>query len=1504
MNPLLQFKRRLLASILAAGALWSTQLPAAESRPNVLFIAVDDLRCELGCYGVKEIKSPNFDRLAASGVAFTRAYCQLAVCNPSRASLMTGLRPDTTRVWYLMTDFRRTIPDAVTIPQHFRQHGYRALGFGKIFHNTFPDDVSWDAPHVWPENGKLWSDDAKKQLKKLQAKMGAEGKPEAAIKRLRSLGTERVDIPDSEHVDGAMTDQAIAAMRELAGKDQPFFLAAGFIRPHLPFVVPRKYWDLYDPTKIPLASNAFLPRGAPGVAFGDRSMGGLYELRDYMDYRDVPSPFEGSLSEAQQRELKHGYYASVSFIDAQVGRLLDELDRLGLAEKTIVVLWSDHGWKLGEHNGWCKQTNYEIDTRVPLMIRAPGAKSNGRQSNALVEFVDVYPTLCELASLPVPKVLEGKSLAPLLDGTATKTKNAAFSQFPRKHAGSDYMGYAMRTERYRYIEWLNAASGKVAERELYDHETDADENENIAAKSGELIASLSAQMWKTLPRPAAAKPNILFLMADDWSSPHAGALGDPVVKTPTFDRVAREGVLFHNAFVSSPSCTPSRLSIATGQWHWRLKEGEHLGGALREGVPVYPELLQAAGYEIGFSRKGATPSDYKFTHRDPFGPKFKTFEEFHAKHASNKPFCFWYGAGEPHRAYRFGEGVKAGIDPAKVKLPACLPDNETTRADFCDYLNRVQRYDADCAEMLALLEKSGELENTIIVMSGDNGLPFPRCKATLYDTGTHVPLAIRWGAQVKGGRSIQDFVSLTDLAPTFLEAAGLKIPGEMTGRSLLATLRSKASGQVEAARTAILTGMGRHVYAYPSRALRTAEFLYIRNTDPAGWPTGESKKTPPKIDFTDGSWPKHEGAFSFNIDPSPTKQFLLDHRSDPAVAPFFALACGPRADEELYDLKADPDQLRNVAADPKYAAQRNELRAQLSGENKPAAARPKLQIINGSAQPIDIFWLKSDSKRVPNGALPPGKDSIITTTLGHRFVIVGRDDKAEATITCEVPVQGFRFDPPSRTGVPSFYTQSASAGGFPIVASAKVNPYALKEAAFLIGKMLANRPDVREALVKSGARMCIMGREEFTTDLPEFARLGTEPQPQFPGIDPKDYWDRRARGTGGSQTDPFCSSAEENILGFPGDPYVKECILIHEFAHCIHLRGMVNVDPTFDTRLKATYESAMKAGLWSGKYASVNRFEYFAEGVQSWFDDNRENDHDHNHVNTRAELLEYDPGLAAMCREVFGDTELKYTKPATRLTDHMAGYDPSKAPTFVWPERLAKADVAIKASVKARNDKASPRETRQVSGWTVHINKELLAKDAQLTERVLALLKAQLDEVIRVVPAPAVAELKKVPLWINPEYPNTRPSAEYHPDAKWLIDNKRDPVMAKGVEITNVRIFEAETRRMPNVTLHELAHAYHDRVVRKGFSNLEIKAAYKNAKSSGKYDRVERHLGNGKPNTFERAYAMTNPQEYFAETSEALFVGNDFFPFTRDELKQHDPEMLEVLLKLWGVSSR
>jgi arylsulfatase A-like enzyme len=293
-------------------------------------------------------------------------------------------------------------------------------------------------------------------------------------------------------------------MSELASGDLPFFLAVGYIRPHLPLITPKPYWDLYNRSEIPLASNGFLPHDAPPVAFGDRSFGGFYELRGYMDYSDAPSPFEGQLSMEQQRELRHGYYASVSFVDAQIGLLLDALQKAGLAEKTIVVLWSDHGWKLGEHGGWCKQTNYEIDTRVPLIIRSPFAKGNGKASDSIVELIDVFPTVADLASLPIPQQLQGKSLKPILDDVVATVKDAAFSQFPRKHEGKDFMGYAMRVNRYRYVEWLDAKDGEIAARELYDHQADPEENKNLAKDPSQdaVMQSLHERMWNSIPLPS------------------------------------------------------------------------------------------------------------------------------------------------------------------------------------------------------------------------------------------------------------------------------------------------------------------------------------------------------------------------------------------------------------------------------------------------------------------------------------------------------------------------------------------------------------------------------------------------------------------------------------------------------------------------------------------------------------------------------------------------------------------------------------------------------------------------------------------------------------------------------------------------------------------------------------------------------------------------------------------------------------------------------------------
>jgi iduronate 2-sulfatase len=493
---------RTSSGALAASALLGCRVGGPKRRPNVLFIPVDDLRTELGCYGVSHVVSPNIDRLAESGMRFGQAHCQSALCNPSRASLLTGLRPDTIRVWDLQTDLRTTVPDAVTLPQHFRQNGYHTLGIGKVFHNIFPDPPSWDEGVFLdgfpfdPDAVYAGEEGLEIQARKRQALVDA-GRGESAKDRfgyyyLKAVATEATDVPDNAYYDGAQTDWAVEKLSELAGREEPFFLAVGYYRPHLPFNAPKRYWDLYDRETIPLAENDFFPRSTPSMAINS-----MREVRGYTDFAHVKHPTEGSLTEEEARLLKHGYLASVSYTDAQVGRLLDALEEEGLAEDTLVILWGDHGWKLGEHNSWGKMTNFETDTRAPLLLRAPGQLRAGLSTERLVEFVDIYPTLCELCGLPVPPGLEGLSAVPLLSQPDRPWKTAVFSQYLRSGAwvgpdGAEYMGRTLRTERYRYGEWRlweeeRAAGGAWATVdpvavELYDHATDPGENENLAGR--------------------------------------------------------------------------------------------------------------------------------------------------------------------------------------------------------------------------------------------------------------------------------------------------------------------------------------------------------------------------------------------------------------------------------------------------------------------------------------------------------------------------------------------------------------------------------------------------------------------------------------------------------------------------------------------------------------------------------------------------------------------------------------------------------------------------------------------------------------------------------------------------------------------------------------------------------------------------------------------------------------------------------------------------------------
>ena len=460
---------------------------------------------------------------------------------------------------------------------------------------------------------------------------------------------------------------------------------------------------------------------------------------------------------------------------------------------------------------------------------------------------------------------------------------------------------------------------------------------NISFLPAQVFSSLAIIFFGTAQiasgENSQSRPNILFAIADDWGWPHAGAYGDPVVQTPTFDRLSQEGVLLTHAFVSSPSCTPSRSAILTGQWHWRLGPAANLHCIFPDEWVTYPERLQKAGYSVGAMRKGWGPGRPKTQGRPLAGKLYPKFQNFLDQLPPGKPFCFWLGSPDPHRPYQQGSGKARGMDLNKIRLAKCFPDVPVIRSDVADYYWEVERFDRLVGNAVKLLEEMGEMSNTLVVMTGDHGMPFPRGKSNLYDSGTRVPLAMCLPAQFPAGRTVDDFVSLTDLAPTFLQLAGLSIPAEMTGRSLVDLLASDKSGQVDPMRKSTLVGKERHVPAqeapnlggYPCRALRTHRWLYIRNYQPDRWPAG----TP---DYQHAAIP---GGWYADCDNGPTKTYMVKNREkDPQHRKLYQLAFGKRPAEELYDLKSDPEQLHNVIDLLDYADDRERLAAQLQAELK------------------------------------------------------------------------------------------------------------------------------------------------------------------------------------------------------------------------------------------------------------------------------------------------------------------------------------------------------------------------------------------------------------------------------------------------------------------------------------------------------------------------------------------------------------------------------------------
>lgn len=439
--------------------------------PNVLFIAVDDLRPELNTYGASHIVSPNIDRLASEGLTFNRAYCNVPVCGASRASLLTGIKPTKDRFVHYYTRAQEDTPDAVSLPRHFKDHGYYTISNGKIFHHTDDMEDSW-SEKPWRRSGikNNWRDYVTPENLAIADSTGDS----------RALPYEWAIVHDTAYVDGLMTKKTVADLHRLKEMDQPFFLAAGYLKPHLPFNAPQKYWDMYPQETISLPDNYYRPEHAPDVA--------IHNFGELRNYYGVPKA--GPVSDEMAKTLIRGYYACVSYTDALIGQLLTTLDELGLRENTIVILWGDHGWQLGEHTLWCKHSNFDVAMRVPMIISAPGYKG-GLMTNAMAEYIDIFPTLCELAGLELPTQLHGKSFVPLMAEPDQKFKEVIYSRFIR--------GESIKTDQYLYTEWYSN-EGEFQGRMLYDHYLDPDENTNISEfpENKQVVDSLSEMLHKEM----------------------------------------------------------------------------------------------------------------------------------------------------------------------------------------------------------------------------------------------------------------------------------------------------------------------------------------------------------------------------------------------------------------------------------------------------------------------------------------------------------------------------------------------------------------------------------------------------------------------------------------------------------------------------------------------------------------------------------------------------------------------------------------------------------------------------------------------------------------------------------------------------------------------------------------------------------------------------------------------------------------------------------------------
>lgn len=837
----------LVVIIAASAGSRSAAEQAIQSRPNVLLLLVDDLKPVLGCYGDPRAKTPNIDRLARRGMRFDMAYCNQAVCAASRYALLVGSRPTSTGLYDLGSDLRRRLPDAVTMPQFCSRYGYRSESLGKVFHvghGNAGDPESFDVPPFQDvvieyrdpasaADGRLTREEALFA----NAHLGE-------IARLpRGAAFESPDVADDAYADGRVATETIRRLHAAANRRDadgtPFFIVAGFVRPHLPFSVPRRYWDLHDPGSLPVATHIEPPQAAPEYAL---KRGG-----EITAYRPVPET--GDVGPALARQLVHGYYASVSYVDAQIGRVLDAVDHHGLSENTIIVLWGDHGFHLGDHGFWTKHTNYEQANRIPLLLVAPGVTHPHSSSSQPVESVDIYPTIADLTGLPVPdgpQRIDGESLVPLLrDPQARLDRDYALHCFPR----GGRLGRAIRTNRYRLVEWREKDETRPFEYELYDYEEDPREQRNRAVEQPDVVAKLSAILAAT-PAPVmpgatpeharpARQPNVVIIFIDDMGWGDLSCFGNNAAHTPEIDRLAAEGLRFEQFYVAAPICSPSRCGLLTGQYpqRWRItsylnnrEDNDRRGMAqwLAPEAPTVARVLKEAGYATGHFGKWHLGGQRDVNNAPlittyGFDESLTNFEGMGAKllpmtlrPGSSRPGRIWGDAerlGGPviwvqrseitqtfsdaaiafmRRAVDARQPFFVNIWPDDVHSPFWPPVESWGDSKRGNYVAVLEAMDRQCARLFAYLRSSPAVrDNTLVLLCSDNGPepgagsagPFRGVKTQLYEGGIRSPLIV-WGPGllspgVAGGVNATTVLSALDIAPSLITLAGAALPEQV-----------------------------------------------------------------------------------------------------------------------------------------------------------------------------------------------------------------------------------------------------------------------------------------------------------------------------------------------------------------------------------------------------------------------------------------------------------------------------------------------------------------------------------------------------------------------------------------------------------------------------------------------------------------------------------------------------------------------------------------------------